>query len=145
MEKEGLMYTSIFTLFVGFLIFIFTILNQRFNYAQILIDYFMLFILSGIVFSIIGTILMLIWYVENRQPFQEQVTRDHFPSFFAIGALLIITGVVVFTYYGDLNKGVFYMSLSLSIAGIFILIMGLNYFVREVIFSSIKKNVSQHS
>jgi len=76
--------------------------------------------------------MMIVWHVNNRMPFQEKVVKNHFPTYLGFGASLIIVGFTIIFYYSNLSKFMYLMSIALSIAGIIFLILGLRYYIKEV-------------
>ena len=139
MEKERLLYTSIFTLFLGFIMFMASILNNRFTYSQFISAYFVLFIIAGMIMAGTGMIMMLVWHVKNKKPYLEVVRKDHFPSYFGFGIFLLVIGITIISYYSKMQRGVYYMAMSITVAGIILLIIGLKYFAKEVLFIDMVK------
>lgn len=142
MEKEGLLYSSIFTLFLGFILFIGTVLNKRFPYSSFISTYFVLILIIGMITAGIGMIMMLVWHVKNRRPYLEIVQKDHFPAYFGFGIFLLVIGITIISYYTNMQKGLYYMAMSVTVAGIILLIIGLRYFAKEVLFVDTKPKLS---
>ena len=132
MERDDSLFLSIFVVFFGFLIFMSSIINKKFLFLKILDTYFILFLFFGVVSSLIGVFMMIVWHVNNRMPFQEKVVKNHFPTYLGFGAYLIIVGFTIIFYYSNLSKFMYLMSIALSIAGIIFLILGLRYYIKEV-------------
>ena len=138
MAVDNLPYNSIFTLFVGFLIFIAMILNKIHMFFVPLHDYFVLFLLIGILISSGGLVMTFKWQFENRKPFyehnqQQKRKTQHFTPYLAFGILLILVGFFSIYYINIPNRNIFIMTMSISITGILLLINGLRYFVKEAI------------
>lgn len=144
MAVDTLPYNSIFTLFVGFLIFIAMILNKIHMFFVPLHDYFVLFLFIGVSISSAGLFMVFKWQFENRKPFYEhkkQKKVTHFMPYLAFGILLILVGFFSIYYIKIPNKSIFIMTMSISITGILLLLNGLRYFVKEAIIGK----TPQHS
>lgn len=134
MDKDNFLYFAIFTIFFGFLIFILSILNKTYSFNKFLETFFVLFLFSGVILTVLGFIFMLIWYVDNRLPFEEIVIRKQFPRYLGYGALLIVTSFFTIFYISK-EKIVYTISMAVAIIGIALLINGLRYFLTEVILN----------
>jgi hypothetical protein len=138
MEEEDLLFIAIFVMFLGFLIFVTSIINKRFGFATFLEIYFVLFFFFGLMISTLGLGLLVVWHVKNKKPFYVEKKKNHFPSFLGFGMLLLVIGFSLLMRYSKLNNIIYVMSIAISIMGIILLIMGLEYFIREVLIK--KKN-----
>ncbi len=133
MEEDDLLFAAIFVMFLGFLIFVLSIINKNFIFITFLDNYFVLFFFFGILMSVIGLALLVAWHVNNKVPYYVETKKNHFSSFLGFGMLLLVIGFVLLIRYSKLSSLVYIMSIAISIMGIILLIMGLEYFVREVL------------
>ena len=138
MAAESLLYRAIFTLFLGFIIFVSSILNKTFTVFEAINQYYVLFIFTGFIISIIGIVSALTWHFQTRLPFYEpqpkRITKvQHFTPYLAFGILLILLGFFSIYYVKIPNKNIYIMTMSISITGILLLLNGLRYFIKEAI------------
>jgi len=133
MEQEDILYVSLITIFLGFIIFLFTIINKQISAISIFDMYFVLFLFFGALIVIVGMIVLLVWHVRHRQPYQEEIKKNTFPSFLGIGAVLIVIGYIFLFHYSNLSNILYIMSLAVSITGILMLLVGLRFYIKEVI------------
>ena len=134
MAAESLLYRAIFTLLMGFIIFVSSIINKTFEILAFMNNYFVLFLFSGFVISTTGIVYTLNWHFKNRGPFyEEQQKTSHFIPYLAFGILLILIGFISIFYIEVPSKNLFIMTMSVSITGILLLINGLRYFVKEAV------------
>jgi peptidoglycan/LPS O-acetylase OafA/YrhL len=136
MAAEDVLIKSVITVFSGFLLFIALILNRVYSFIDVLDSYYVLFLFSGIIISLLGGILAMVWHFENRKPYIDErikQPRTHFTPYLSFGILLVIIGFVVQHNFHDLSQSFSIMSLLLSISGIGMLVVGLRYFVIEVL------------
>ncbi|MFH2020384.1 MAG: hypothetical protein ABIJ34_03155 [archaeon] len=141
MDEENKFYLSLFVIFSGFMLFIFAFMNKQKLFFPTLDKYYVLLVLAGIFTGIFGASMMLAWHVRNRKPFEDTFTKTHFPSFFAIGALLLFSGLSFYFFYAKGRVLVFEMSMTASIMGIILLMLGLRYYVQEALFA---KKMQKH-
>ncbi len=76
--------------------------------------------------------MLLFWHVENKKPFFEKTKQNHFPNYLGIGMVLVFIGLTVLIKYAKIHLIIYIMSASISIMGIIFLLLGLEYFIREV-------------
>ena len=135
MAAEEVLFKSVFTLFSGFLIFLSIILNKIHKFLSLLDSYFVLFLFSGIIISGIGISMMVVWNFKNRKPYVDtKQKRYYFIQFFSIGILMILIGFTLIYYLMAFNKNLMIISLGISVLGILLLVIGLSYFAKEVVF-----------
>jgi hypothetical protein len=144
MAAETLLYEAVFTLFTGFLIFISMILNRIHKFFSAIDTYFVLFLFTGIMMSLLGVFLMLSWNFRNIGPYQgsREQKKHPFVFFFAIGSFMIIISLTGIYYFNSIG----FMTLIfriLSVAGIVLLTVGLFFFYRELI--EIIRKTQKHS
>jgi hypothetical protein len=136
MAKEDMMYKSIFVLFLGFLVFVMIILNKIHLFLVILDSYFVLFLFLGIIISLVGMSMLVVWNFNNRQPYFEEINSKigtHFAPYLAAGIFFIVGGFTSLYYLKGLSRVSFLVSISSSILGIMLLLIGLKYFITEVL------------
>ncbi len=142
MKSETSLLYSVFVLFMGFLIFVSAVANKQFSYSHFLAEYYVLFTMLGIIIAVIGSAKLLVWHVDNRKPYHENVPGNHFPSYLALGSILALLGLTCFVFLSKSSRLIYLISMSSSISGIFALLIGLYFFVKEIIF---KRKIFQHS
>ncbi len=146
--EDILMYKSIFVLFFGFLVFVMIFLNKLHMFLSILDSYFVLFLFLGVITTIIGIIMLFVWNFKNRKPYEEEETvknfvNTHFTPYLISGIVFIIIGFSLLFYLKDETGIMRIMSISSSILGIILLLVGLTYYIKEVLFKTIQRT-SQH-
>jgi len=93
MKQDQLLFSSLFAVFFGFLIFILSIMNQGLRLIAIFTTYYVLFLLLGLVIMLTGFVFMLIWHVSNRQPFEDKENkRESFYGYLALGIFSLTMG-----------------------------------------------------
>ncbi|MBT3720848.1 hypothetical protein HN789_04215 [archaeon] len=132
MKHEDSLFISIFIMFLGFLIFTLNMVNQKILIFSYLNSIYVLAFFGSIIISIIGLGMLLFWHVENKKPFFEKTKQNHFPNYLGIGMVLVFIGLTVLIKYAKIHLIIYIMSASISIMGIIFLLLGLEYFIREV-------------
>lgn len=133
MAYDGLLYNSVFTMFLGFIIFIVSIINKKLEYLPIVNQYYVLFLFLGIIISLIGMGMAIIWDFKNQTFFIEEVKQKQpfFMSYFSFGILLMVVGFTMIFYYSHLSKGLYIIAMVVSVSGIGLAINGLRFFLKE--------------
>jgi hypothetical protein len=134
MAFENLLYEAVFTLFAGFLIFISMILNRIHKFFAALDTYFVLFLFTGILMSLLGTFLMISWNFKIRGPYigARKEEKHPFVTYFTLGNIMIVLSLTGIFYFNSVG----YMTLIfriLSILGILLLSVGLIFFYGELL------------
>jgi len=132
--------------FLGFIIFLGSILNKINNFFWIVDKYYVLFLLFGIVVSTFGLVNMMIWNFKNKTPFfdiEQSKPRLHFVPYLEVGMFMILGGFTTIHYIKKIKMGMYIISMSSSIIGILIMLYGLKFFIKEVYNPSQKS--SSHS
>jgi len=140
MEKEGLFYKGVFTLLSGFLLFIASILNQTYNLVPFLHDYYVLFLFTGFIFSILGIIFTFSWHFNTRSLFvnKSEKRKEHYIPYLGFGVFLILIGFFG-NFYFNLSRHISLMFLIVASAGIVLMTMGALYYIKEVFGNKEKK------
>ena len=80
MEEEDVLYSSLIVIFLGFIIFLFTIINKQISVIDIVDMYFVVFLFFGLLITTVGLSVMMVWHVKHRQPFQEETRKQNWRS-----------------------------------------------------------------
>lgn len=141
MASEDILYESIFTIFSGFLIFLAIIINKMHQFLAILDSYFVLFLFLGIVLTIIGISMSLLWNFNNRKPYEEAIIieeKKHFPAYFVSGSIMLLVSFTL-RYYFRVNAAYNFLLNAAGISGIILLTAVLYVYINEVIKKTKKK------
>ena len=137
MAKDDILYKSIFLIILGFLIFVLITFNKTNGLFPFLASYFVIFLISGILISSTGIIFYFVWDFKNRKPYFEQTgrTKTHFASFLSYGVILTFLSLYARYYFKGISSGFNLMLLAVSTGGILLMLIGLRFFIKEVIIA----------
>ena len=144
MAHENLLYQSMIFTFLGFMVFLASILNKINQFIWVMDQYFVLFLFLGILITGFGIINMVVWNFRNRTPFFDDAApkpKLHFVPFLGFGMMFVIGGFTTIHYIKHLSMNLYVFAMAISITGILSMLYGLKFFLKEA-YAPSQKNPS---
>ena len=132
-KKEGILYLSLFLIVLGFMSFSLTLLNKQSNAIKVLSDFYVLAIFISVLFTLIGSGILLHWHVTSSSPFKNIERKSPYAYYLVIGVFLIFIGLGYFFFFAKVGQSVVYLSIIVAAAGALLLLRGFVFYLEEII------------